>query len=276
MTVPITLTRSKTTIAADKITLHPDFVTRQGDLDAFHLRTLTAAIKAKGPLSRVLLWRDVQNPTGPLVLLDGRYRLWAYAGARWTQGIPAVVITCARKDAMLAATEDAIKDRKNLDPREKADRAWRLVRDAVAIFSKAEISRATGIGSATVGRMRARWRDMVACKLEASGFWWRDAQDSGGDEQPERTELTDAQRKRIVKRASVGIRDALDWRKWTPAIPDDEAQFEAIADAIGLKKLRKLLDWCLGSDPEMIDAWRCAMQEGSDEVDAQDDTEPNF
>ncbi|WP_136685993.1 hypothetical protein [Falsirhodobacter xinxiangensis] len=278
-TTPATsFTRTKATIRRDKIETHPDFITRQGEVDPFHLRGITRAIAEGETLPRLLVWKDPNgDPEGPLFLIEGHYRLWGHDDAGVAR-IPVEVISCPRKEAMILASEDGRKDRKNLTPTEKTDRAWRLVCDDRDTFSRTDIMRATGASRSTVRRMRLRRKEMREREMEPTGYWWRDMKDTDEDGQRPEGEMTEAQRRKIVKALTPAIRDILDWRKWVPAIPDDEAQFTAIADALGPQRCMEMLMFALGGDADEADRRLAEARAGNamDDDTSEDDHEPNF
>lgn len=239
-----------------------DFQTRQGDLELSHLRQLTAVVSGGRTLSRILVWQDVSAEDDSIfTLLDGRYRFEAYRRAGWQGSVPVKIVRCTKRDAMLCATVDAIKDRLNLTQSEKTDRAWRLVRDEECRFSKSEVSKATGVGTATVGRMRRRLAEMKQAGDVPTGYWWRDREEAHEDDGSEgaRRELTAKERKALVAKLVPQVRDVLDWRRWNPAIPDEALQFEIVSAVFGERKLFHMLEWSLGGDKEktsaIIDQW---------------------
>ncbi|MDB6453633.1 hypothetical protein [Falsirhodobacter sp. 20TX0035] len=103
---------------------------------------------------------------------------------------------------MIDTSEDAIEDRLTLDPHEKSNRAWHLVHDPEDAFAKTELTRATCIGTATIARMRRRWRTMKAAGTEPRGQWWRDLRDSPNCEDVEQGQMTEEQRKAVIRQAS--------------------------------------------------------------------------
>ncbi len=150
--------RITTTVSSKQIKRHDDFVIRKDDLDDTHVRDLSVALRNNGTLDPILLWRDIDGDpaSNEYVLVDGEYRLRAYKKADIVRDIPATILTCTRTEALLEATVEAHKVRKNLSYRDRSDRAWFLIRDAQSKFSKAELVRSTGVGKSTIDRMRAR------------------------------------------------------------------------------------------------------------------------
>ncbi len=258
------------------ITINADFIARQGDLDKAHIRTLAGVVRDGRMLDAVLLWQDPEARSNGFVLLDGRYRLSAYKTAGWTEAIPAKIVECkcSRQEALLLAVGANSKDRKGLTPVEKANYAWRLVRDPACDFSKAQLTRATGISDRTIARMRARWRELQQEEgREVTGSWYRDQRDD--DVITDAFELSEAQRRRAAKEVGGQLRDVLDWRKGNPALRDREVRYEAIAFAIGEQDLKGLFEWHYGGEDEADDWGSIDVQTVSfvDEKDAVDEDE---
>lgn len=251
------------------ITVRADFQARKGPKDRAHIRTLAQAVKNHGELDPVLLWLDA----GALVLLDGAYRLAAYRAAGWSQDIPANVVSCDRRTALLLAAGANSKDRVSLTPQEKADLAWKLVREPGMKFSKREVAEATGVSTATVGRMRSRFRELNGNpEAEITGHWWRDRLDQGTDWE-EGEELSEAQRRKAIEEIVKRLRDVLDWRKAGSLTHDSGVVFEALHEALGVEKVRSFVDWAFGGMSEEVDEWSGF---AVDEVAGDDDADTDF
>ncbi|WP_276860814.1 hypothetical protein [Haematobacter missouriensis] len=178
-------------------------------------------------LDPVKLWR---NPEGALVLLDGAHRVEAYRVARITGDIPALVFTCSRDEAVLAAVADIDKIALPLTAVERSDLAWRLVRDGEVKLSKSKLAQATGVSARTVGAMRLRLRAMKKAGKDPTGFWLRDRLDVAEEPKPmmtdkEKEEMTEAMAKRVL--------EAIDMRKDSPFVREREIVFDAILRALG-------------------------------------------
>lgn len=171
-----TASRERCRVPLFKIVRNGDFVVRRGALDRAHVRVLAGALRSSGRLDPVLLWQGPdQSEKDRYTLLDGAHRVAAYQSAKsGHESIPAVVVTCNRRTALLLAAQANSKDTLSLTYAEKADMAWRLVREPEAKYSKAEIATATGVSERTVATMRQRWKELQREKREPSGNWNRD------------------------------------------------------------------------------------------------------
>ena len=209
-------------------------------------------MKNHGALDPVLLWRD----RAVLVLLGGAYRLAAYRAAGWRGDVPAIVVSCDRRTALLLAAGANSKDKASLTPQEKADLAWRLVREPGMNFSKPELARATGISTATIGRMRARWRVLERVpNAEITGNWWRDRADCGTDLIEAET-MSEAQRRAVIAELVKRLRDVLDRRKAGAGTGDSSIVYAALYEALGAQTIRFFADWAFGGiGEEEVDEW---------------------
>lgn len=259
--------RERTLVPAERIVIREEFVIRKGRQDDGHVRTLAQAVVNLGALDPVLLWSD----GGELVLLDGIHRLAAYRRARWRGPVPAVVVSCDRRTALLLAAGANAKDKLSLTPQEKADLAWRLVREPGMSFSKAEIAAATGVSKATVARMRARFRALKGNPEAITGTWWKDRQDNAADTEGGGVSLDDKQRRSEIAALVGEIRDLLDRRKRPdrPILLDNGAVDEALAEALGVQRVRQLIDWCFPSTDE-FEEWE-TMVEPTGSPDPEDE-----
>jgi hypothetical protein len=87
--------------------------------------------------------------------------------------------------------------------------------------------------------------------------------------------MTDAQRQTATKELSKAIRNVLDWRKGDPILRDEDAVIEAISDALGQQRLRKMLDWYAGGKKEAdywasVDVFETNCEEEKDDEDDDD------
>jgi hypothetical protein len=195
-------------------------------------------------LTPVTLWKE--EGRNSLVLLDGDHRLAAYGAAGWRGSVPARIVSCSRRDALLIAAAANTRDAKPLTQSERADIAWRLVREPDAHFTKAEISRASGIAERTVTTMRARWRTIRGTGVELSGNWHRDRKEQkeeGGD----MPRMTDAQRLAEIEALAGKLRKAVG----RSAFRDEEMFAEALDKAFGVK-LRAAIDFLYADE---VDEW---------------------
>lgn len=90
-------------IDPDSISILPEFIARQEARDKAHIRSLAQVVRNGQPLDPILVWRDPENGSNSVVLLDGAYRLSAYDTAGWQGPVPARVVECNRSDALLLA-----------------------------------------------------------------------------------------------------------------------------------------------------------------------------
>jgi hypothetical protein len=220
---------------------------------------LAAAVRRGGMLTPVTLWKE--EGRNSLVLLDGDHRLAAYGAAGWRGNVPARVVSCSRRDALLIAAAANTRDAKPLTQSERADIAWRLVREPDAHFTKTEISRASGIAERTVTTMRARWRTIRGTGVELSGHWFQDRKDGEADR--ERQEMTDAQRRDQIASIAGRMRKAAG----NIAFRDEQMFAEALDEAFG-KRLRAAIDFLYADE---VDEW--AGIDVSDGDSGEDDDE---
>ena len=232
-----------------------EFGFRQNGNDKGHLRDLVQALRNVGSkLDPILLWREITGEgliTGRLILLDGEHRLAAYRSVREgspeaNRAVPAFVLSCDRTEALLRALSANAKAALPLTANERADGAWRLVRDSKANLSIARIAKASGASSRRVSYMRVRAKELTAAKATIAGEWWRDRQDtlrpSGGDEL-----LTDTARKAEIIRLANAIREAAGpWPR-----RDTELLAEALSMAFG-HPLRQMAEYLYATEDEFF------------------------
>ncbi len=252
---PATLLK-RATVAIERINQTDDFKFRWGKLDGHHKADLAGHIRKTGKtLDPVLLWRDSEDAKAPLVLIDGEHRLAAYKVVGWKKGIPAVILHCDRRTALLAALGANAKHVLPLSQTERTDAAWRLVREPVQPpYTRKEIVGMASVSARTVNYMRSRWTEMVKAGQEPTGEWWRDR--SGPSEEREGSEMTDARREREIAILVSEIRDVIDRRKRPEKaiLRDGWAVDTAILEAIGDKRFKELADYFFGENEER-DEW---------------------
>lgn len=180
-----------------------------------------------------------------LVLLDGAHRLSAYGAVDWVSGIPAEIVTCSRRDALLIAAEANSKDTLPLSPNEKSDMAWRLVREPSARFSKAEIAKASGVSRRTVATMRSRLRALTEAGREPTGSWRRDRIDLAADWEGQ-SYNSEADRSAEAKALAKKVLDAVG----NKARYDEQLVADALEAAFGYR-LRHMADYLYGD----VDEW---------------------
>jgi ParB-like chromosome segregation protein Spo0J len=205
-------------VAPNQITLVDEFNGRSTVSNREHIRELAQAFRNVGKLDPILLWAEVedQKSTGRLILLDGRHRLAAYYNSRKTQeerkrGIPAIILTGTREDAMKAAAAANAAARLPWMLAERTNFAWRMVRAEWANFSRSDIAKATAISQATVSRMRRRWRLISEREIALSDHWCIDRMDRSDyrkvvpSKTPEEVERDVVTLKALLKEAEIAF-----------------------------------------------------------------------
>jgi len=275
-----------TSVSLDQITESAEFKFRADGIDATHKADLASTIRNTGaPLDPVLLWQDEPSEIGApgkLILLDGAHRLAAYRAVKWSQPIPALVLVgMDRRDALGEALRANSKRTRGLSQAERMDAAWRLVREPVPRRYKVrEIAAWADVARATVDNMRARFRVMHEEGIEITGSWARDRRTLNIEADDGHGQLSDAQRKAEIGKLAADIRELLDRRKHPerPILREQQAIWEAIAEALGENALKQMLDYLLGGEDE-ANEWLELARSGREEVagDADDeDPEPQF
>ncbi|MCZ7494300.1 hypothetical protein O8B39_07310 [Agrobacterium rhizogenes] len=255
---PATL-RKKATVAIERIDQTDDFKFRWGKLDKYHKADLAGHLRKTGKaFDPVLLWRDSDgsgDARTPLVLIDGEHRPAAYKAVGWKKGVPAIILHCDRRTALLAALGANAKHVLPLSQTERTDAAWRLVREPVQPpYTRKEIVGLASVSARTVNYMRSRWTEMVKAGQKPTGEWGRDR--SGQSEEREGSEMSDARREREIAILVSEIRDVIDRRKRPEKaiLRDGWAVDTAILEAIGDKRFKDLADYFFGENEER-DEW---------------------
>lgn len=234
-------------VRSGEIIVDDHFRARQGELDPAHVRVLASALTGGGRLDPLCVWQDPSRTDGALVLLDGAHRLGAYWAVKREQGIPVKVALCDRRTALLIAAAANSKDKLPLHYSEKADMAWRLVREDDARYSKAEIASATKVSARTVASMRSRWRQMKEEGREPTGSWWRDRRDETTEWTPE-GQLEGAAREAKIKELSKALLDVVG----RTARYDEHLVAEVLQAAFG-RRLRNMAEYLYDDVDEWTD-----------------------
>ncbi|MCZ7908334.1 MULTISPECIES: ParB/RepB/Spo0J family partition protein [Agrobacterium] len=241
------------------ITRSDDFKFRFGKLDRHHKADLAGHLRRTGkPLDPVLLWRDMtadEVDVVPLILLDGEHRIAAYKAVGDQGRVPAIILHCDRRTALLAALGGNAKYVLSLSQMERTDAAWRLVREPVEpSYTRKEIVGMASVSARTVNYMRSRWAEMVKAGQEPTGEWGRDRSDKTTERDGD--EMTDARREREIALLVTEIRDVIDRRKRPEKaiLRDGQAVDTAIIEALGDKRFKELADYFFGED-EQRDEW---------------------
>lgn len=208
------------------ITIIPEeFGFRHHGIDKGHLRGLVQALRNTGDkLAPLMLWREADSNgaiTGRLILLDGEHRLAAYRSARKgtpgvDQAVPATVVSCDRTEAKLFALAANSKDALPLTAPERADGAWRLVRDGSTKLSTARIVKASGVSSRTVSYMRLRAKELSGADI--TGAWWRDRQSTLRDFEGEEPLSNKEREEEIIRLANIIRKAAGQWSSRDPEL----------------------------------------------------------
>ena len=141
----------------DGITEAPEVFQPREGLDPYHLNTLKTALKrnAKGGLHPV----DVLEVEGIFYLVDGHHRLKAYREAGKAR-ISVNPLTCTVREAMGVAGETNRKAALPNSAQERGEFAWKIVSLGPDWMTIPDTANAAGIGTATVERMRAKWKEV--------------------------------------------------------------------------------------------------------------------
>lgn len=248
----VSQTRTRRFLLPREISTDADFQFRQTGRDKAHVKGLAQTLRTVGDLDPILVWEESAaegEATGRLVLLDGFYRLVAYASAKGSQAaVPAVVLSGDRKAAMLAAVQANTRDSLPLTKNERMDAAWQLVRLPGKRLSVPTVAKAAGVGVASVDRMRKRWVEMQTQHDEVTGHWWRDRQPTL-PEMEDKPEMTEAERKAAITQLAESIRKAVGKMPWR----DQELTAEALEQAIGTYKLRSMTEFLFGHEDEFAE-----------------------
>jgi len=273
---PNTIQKRAAKVALSAIALDDENGTaRPGPLMTDWVRELAIALKNTGRLDAILLWENPEAPKTSLLILDGRHRIAAYRSAGVSRNIPAIVVSCPWREALLISGRSHSKAQLPLAANERADFAWRLVRESGLTYSKNEIVRATATSARTVARMRARLRD-VQLKGDAGGFtgsWWRDREDRVETEM--RDDMTEDQRRAYIEEGTKEIRNLLDRRGkggWRSEISIVDT---CVIEALGVPRIRAMAEYTFPST-EDADEWFSTVTADSVEEDPHNDPMPDF
>ncbi|WP_157046613.1 ParB/RepB/Spo0J family partition protein [Roseovarius sp. 217] len=239
------------------------------------VKELTIALKNTGRLDPILLWASPEGPEAPLVILDGRHRIAAYRSEGVSRNIPATVITCPWREALLISARSHSKAQYPLTANERADFAWRLVRESGLAYSKSEIAKATATSARTVARMRARLGDAQRRGDEGkfTGSWWRDRDDRVETEMED--DMTEDQRRAYIEEGTKEIRNLLDRRGKSGWRSEISIVDECLIKALGVSRIRAVAEYTFPST-EDADEWFSTVTADSPDIDPHDDPMPDF
>ncbi len=223
------------------------FAVRGFKLNPDHVKALAARIRTIGTLDPVLLWEG----GGGFVVLDGAHRVAAYGQAGWQERIPAQIVHCDRRNALLLAVQANSKLTLALTNSERWNLAWRLVREAdragAALFSKRQIVEATGTSKGTVDNMRAALLAFMRAGKKPTGNWVMDrAANKSGDW----TEMSDEEAAEMIEQVARDLRKALNVR----GVRNEQVLAVALQKAVGDHRLREWVDYLYADDGEGEDA----------------------
>lgn len=242
-----------TSVRLDQINLESWYGTaRPGPLNQEHIKDLIRTKKNAGKLDPILLWKNPNAPEAPYIILDGRHRVAAYRSMKQTKKIPAKVLECPARDALLASGRAHTNTSLSLTSQERADFAWRLVWEDFD-YSKREISQATGVSIRQVGYMRKRLKEIASTQIEITGSWWRDKQEQ--EESEDNPMMTDCERRKQVDEMAKVIRKTYDRRGNPLPFWDSELVAEATAQALGEQRLRQIYEFSFGGLNDEQDEW---------------------
>ncbi|WP_417278648.1 ParB N-terminal domain-containing protein [Celeribacter sp.] len=268
----------KTSVRLDQINLESEAGTaRPGPLIKEHVKDLVRTKKNVGKLDPVLLWKNPDRPEDPYIILDGRHRVAAYRTSKQTQKIPAEVLECPFRDALLISGQRHTNSSLALTSQERADFAWRLVWEDLG-YSKKEISQASGVSTRQVAYMRKRLKEIENTKGDITGDWWRDKKEQTVTE--DKPMMTDALHRQQVDEMAKAIRDLFDRRGNPLPFWNNELVAEATAQALGEQKLRMIYEYSFGGLDDEEDEWGdLPVRSYPDEdphAETEEDTETDF
>jgi ParB-like chromosome segregation protein Spo0J len=133
-----------------------------------HVKELVRALIAnKQPLEPILV-----IPLGSqFFVVDGHHRVLAYRRAEWKEPVPVTHFEGSVEDAWLEALRLNVKDKLPMNPSDKLEAAWALVKEGKERFSKKQISEETTVSKATIATMRQLLKEYP----QAFNMGWKQA-----------------------------------------------------------------------------------------------------
>ncbi len=171
---PVTLLPRKDILAAAEGMFQWRQFAREPVRSGAHVAELVRALRNGGkPFEALLVF-----PAGGLYfLMDGHHRLAAYEAADWREPVPVKVFQGSLDEARVAALESNSRDKLPMRGEDKAEAAWRLVKEEK--FSKKCLVDLGLVANGTIGNMRAKWNEIKhALEREI-----KDVEEDAGDTQ---------------------------------------------------------------------------------------------
>lgn len=244
-------TKTTTTIDHRQVDLDDTFRHRSGPESENHLAGLRRTLRNVGRLDPIIVWREIDKqdqPTGRMVLLDGRYRLGAYRAEHAENkvdatAIPAMVVQAPRTEAHLIALQANAKEILTLTTTERTNAAWWLVREFRNELSKSRLAIASGVAARTIANMRAKLREFDEAKETPSGDW---VADRNWPEESSWTPPTDEEMEAQIEQLAEAFKAAVREIRTRDVAVIAEAmeralgqrQITAIADYLGIGGMR--------------------------------------
>lgn len=171
-----------------------------------HIRSLAQLLERSVELDPILVVRadDVW------VVVDGHHRVAAYEKAG-REDVPVEVFEGNLMQARVQAGRGNTRDKLPMSKREKMEAAWSLTRDHPFKrgpqdgegLSKQEVAEAAGVGTAVVGKMRRRLKELRKIGVDVQELTWGQALTYGRD----RKEWTEEEVEQQVEMWTARLRD---------------------------------------------------------------------
>ncbi len=130
----------------------------------------------------------VLHVNGQNIVIDGHHRLKAYKKVK-TKNVPVRYYPKSPVEALVEAGRDNVKDRLQMSPAEKSQRAWDLVRSGVELTGK-QIQQASGRSARLVASMRQKLKECQKAGKDVPERWaevWRGDEEWGSWEREDVT-----------------------------------------------------------------------------------------
>ena len=158
----------KTKLFVGDIKTDPEtFQFRDFEITESHVYDLGKTLKEGRELDPMLVW---DSGGGGYVVIDGHHRHAAYCRHKPRAKITVEVFAGTKEEAVELALEDNGKARLPMTQQEKSNAAWQLVCRGYG-FSRAQISKLTGLSTGTVSTMRKTMKALIAEKQELPRTW---------------------------------------------------------------------------------------------------------